>query len=97
MCRDYFRIKHKNKKEDEDEHQQQQEEESRTMASVQPIVSASTSEFDDNIDEYFPPANKDEFTSQTFIYSDGQTTCKSKLPMAKSKPRKNKRSGKDFD
>lgn len=68
------------------------------MASVQPIVSASTSEYDDNIDDYFPPIKQqDEFTSQAFIYSDGQTTCKSKLPMAKSKPRKNKRSGKDFD
>lgn len=62
------------------------------MATTQPIVSTSTSEYDDNIDDYFPATNKDDFTSQTFIYSDAQATCKNKLSMGKTKPRKNKRS-----
>ncbi len=62
------------------------------MATTQPIV--STSEYDEAIDDYFPRTNKDDFSSPTFIYPEQQ--IKSKTTMTKSKPRKNKRSGKDF-
>ncbi len=62
------------------------------MATTQPIV--STSEYDDNIDDYFPRTNKDDFQQQAFIYSE-QTSSKTKSSNTKSKPRKNKRSGRD--
>jgi hypothetical protein len=62
------------------------------MATTQPMV--STSEYDDNIDDYFIRTNKDDFQQQTFIYPEQQQ--KTKTTTTKSKPRKNKRSGKDF-
>jgi hypothetical protein len=61
------------------------------MATTQPIV--STSEYDDNIDDYFSRTNKDVFQQPTFIYSEQQS--KSKPTITKSKSRKNKRSGRD--
>ncbi len=61
------------------------------MATTQPMV--STSEYDDNIDDYFIRTNKDDFQQQTFIYPEQQQ--KTKTTITKSKPRKNKRSGKD--
>jgi hypothetical protein len=65
------------------------------MATTQPIV--STSEYDDNIDDYFSRTNKDDFQQQTFIYPEQQQQQhKPRQPITKSKPRKNKRSGKDF-
>ncbi len=67
------------------------------MATTQPIV--STSEYDDNIDDYFSRTNKDDFQQQTFIYPEQQQQQqhqKTKTTITKSKPRKNKRSGRDF-
>ena len=61
------------------------------MASTQPIV--STSEYDENMDDYFSRTTKDDFQPQTFIYSE---PSKSKSTITKSKPRKNKRSGTDL-
>jgi hypothetical protein len=58
------------------------------MANAQPLV--STSEYDDN---YFTRSTDDDFQQQqqTFLYPEQQ---KSKTIVTKSKPRKNKRSGK---
>jgi hypothetical protein len=62
------------------------------MATAQAIV--NTSKYDDNIDDYFTRPTEDDFQQQqTFIYPEQQ---KSKTTITKSKPRKNKRSGRDF-
>ncbi len=68
------------------------EQKKKTMATTQPIV--STSEYDDNIDDYFPRTNKDDFQQPTFLYPEQQS--KPKTNITKSKPRKNKRSGRDL-
>lgn len=64
------------------------------MASTQPIV--STSEYDENIDDYFSRSTKDNFQQQTFLYPEQQQQplSSSKTKSTKTKPRKNKRSGK---
>lgn len=63
------------------------------MASTQPIV--STSEYDENIDDYFSRSTKDDFQQQTFLYPEQQQPLSSsKTKSIKTKPRKNKRSGK---
>ncbi len=64
------------------------------METTQPIV--STSEYDDNIDDYFSRPNKDDFQQPTFIYPEQQQQQKTKTTITKSKPRKNKRSGRDL-
>ena len=54
----------------------------------------STSEYEETIDEYFPrPCAEadDDFQQPPFIFTDQK---KSKVSSSKSKPRKNKRSGK---
>jgi len=56
------------------------------MATAQAIV--NTSKYDDNIDDYFTRPTEDDFQPQTFIYPEQQKS--------KSKPRKTKRSGRDF-
>ena len=65
------------------------------MATSQPIV--STSEYEENMDDYFSSTAKDDIQQQqqqqAFLYSEPQS--KSKSTVTKSKPRKNKRSGKD--
>jgi hypothetical protein len=61
------------------------------MATAQAIVNPS--KYDDNIDDYFTRPIEDDFQQQTFIYPDQQ---KSKTTLTKSKPRKTKRSGRDF-
>jgi len=61
------------------------------MATAQAIVNPS--KYDDNIDDYFTRPIEDDFQQQTFIYPDQQ---KSKATLTKSKPRKTKRSGRDF-
>lgn len=63
------------------------------MASTQPIV--STSEYEENMDDYFPSTSKDEFqATSAYLYADQQSKAKSTV--TKSKPRKNKRSGKNL-
>jgi len=59
------------------------------MATAQAIV--NTSKYDDNIDDYFTRPTEDDFQQQTFIYPEQQ-----KSKTTKSKPRKTKRSGRDF-
>ena len=62
------------------------------MATAQAIV--STSKYDDHLDDYFTRPSDDEFQQQTYIYSEQQ---KPKVTTTtKSKPRKNKRSGRDL-
>ena len=65
------------------------------MATAQPMV--STSEYEETIDEYFPrPCAEadDDFQQPPFVFTDQK---KSKVSSSKSKPRKNKRSGKQPD
>ena len=53
------------------------------MATAQSIV--NTSEYDDNIDNYFTRTNEDNFQQQIFIYPEQE-----KSKTTKTKQRKNK-------
>ena len=84
MCGDYLRNIKQNPR---------REIRRRMMATTQPIV--STSEYEENMDDYFPSTSKDDFQhASTYLYAEQQS--KSKSTVNKSKPRKNKRSGKDL-
>lgn len=63
------------------------------MTTTQSIVPTSKYDTDDHIDDYFTQSTEDDFQQQTFIYPEQQ---KPKATVTtKSKPRKNKRSGKN--